>query len=301
MLSIDDELLAPFRALHRGSRKPGVRQAVLDAVATERPLENPVDGRLLLAGDWHGNGVVAQRAVGSEADGLSHVLQLGDFGVWRGDGGEGYLDVISTVLLEHDRYLLVVDGNHEDFPILQCYPLREGLRVLRPHLYHLPRGFRWQWRDADGRNYTWLAVGGAASVDAAQRAAGRDWWPDEEELSDDDADRIAGQGRADVVVCHDRPEAAAWALHDPPGLWHTRAPAIWDRFDLRRSDLHSARLQGVIDAVQPGHVWHGHLHQRTDAVIEESAWGPYRIHGMADDTAPGGNAVQVGVDGSLVP
>lgn len=302
-MNIDDELLAPFRAIGRGHAAARDFIAARQAVLHERPLADPRGGRLLIAGDWHGNSAWARKALTLASNrGVSTVVQLGDFGFYA--DGEGFLDVLSSTATAFDITLLVVDGNHEEFPFLRRFPVLTdghgaGLRPVRPRLWHLPRGVRWTWRGVDGEKCRWLAVGGAVSVDRQLRTEGYSWWP-EEELTPGEAARIAGGGPADVVVSHDRPEAAAVALGDLPGQWWDRAPRAWARDDLARSDAHSARVQSVVDAVEPRHVWHGHLHRRTDVVVTPSAWGDVcAIHGLAADGMPwSASTALVGVDGA---
>lgn len=303
---IDDDALAPFRAIGRGSTAPHDACALRLAAAAADPLAQPRGDRVLLAGDWHGNTRFAAGVLHAAArQGISTVVQLGDFGFYAGTG-EGYLDLLSAIAVELDLTLLAVDGNHEQFPFLERFPVETegpaaGLRLVRPRLWHLPRGMRWTWRTTGGLPRTWLAVGGAVSVDKQLRTEGHSWWP-EEELTVTEAGRIAQAGTADVVVCHDRPAAAALILGDLPGEWWDRAPRTWAREDLARSDEHSARLQGVIDAVQPQHVWHGHLHQRTEAVVDPAVWdGVCVIHGLAADGVPKSEATAVvGIDGTPV-
>jgi hypothetical protein len=304
-VNVDDELLEPFRAVGGGRARVQHFAALEAAVAEERPLADPRAGRLMLAGDWHGNSVWAGKALSLAArQGVSTVLQLGDFGFSA--NGEGVLDVLSITAAAFDLTLLVVDGNHEDFPLLERFPVltdgpAAGLRPVRPRLWHLPRGTRWTWRGADDREHRWLAVGGAVSVDRQLRTEGYSWWPGEE-LTAAEAERIAGEGTADVLVCHDRPRAAAVALGDRPGLWWDRAPRAWARDDLARSDAHSDRVQSVVDAVQPRHVWHGHLHRRTDVLVDPATWGGIcEIHGVAaDEMSWNESTAMVGCDGALI-
>lgn len=299
-MEIDDELLAPFRAVGRGRATADQHAAVRATMARDEPLASPYNGRVLLAGDWHGN-------TGYGVDVLHHarrqhasvVVQLGDFGF--STDGEGHLDVLSATAQSLDLTLLVVDGNHEDFPLLERFPVLsdgpgKGLRPVRPRLWHLPRGTRWTWVELDGACGRWLAVGGAASVDRALRTEGHSWWS-AEELTEKEAGRIGAGGPVDVVVCHDRPWDAAVALGDRPGEWWSRAPKAWARADLARSDAHAARLQRVVDAVRPKQVWHGHLHQRTDVTLDmpESRCS---VQGLSmDGTSLARSTVVVGVDG----
>jgi len=121
----------------------------------------------------------------------SVILHLGDFGFCVPDPStRKYLHRVEQRLAEHGMRLLFVDGNHEDHARLNALSLdpATGLRRISDHLHHLPRGYRWTWRDQDGADVIWMALGGAVSVDRAWRTAGRSWWPDEV-LSSEDVQR----------------------------------------------------------------------------------------------------------------
>jgi hypothetical protein len=306
-MNSNDDLLEPFRAVGRGETDTGLNRAILASVDAELPLAAPASGSVLLAGDLHGNVVAARQVLyGADMQSVRTVVQLGDFGFWSGEDGETYLDTVSAKLADLDQTLLVIDGNHEDFDLLERFPTvpegpAVGLRPVRPRLWHLPRGTRWQWPNADGSLTKWAAAGGAVSVDRAVRTLGYSFWP-AEELTDDQVDLIAEAGPVDVLLCHDRPAAAALALGDVPGLWWWRTPSFWARDDLRRSDEHAARLQRLIDTVHPTQVWHGHLHQRTEVTIDPAAWGgTCHVHGLADDgVGTPHNIALVGTDGALI-
>ena len=305
MFDVDDDRLDPWRKVGRG--RADLVPLLLADVAAERPLAQPAMDRVLMVGDLHGNAAAVLTVLRRWVPrfGITTVVQVGDFGVWGSAAGEGYLDVLGAALTGHDATLVFADGNHEDFVCLDRFPVvaygpNAGLRPVRPRIWHLPRGTRWRWDAPDGTPRTWLAVGGAASVDASLRTPGESWWP-EEELTQDEADAAALEGPADVVVCHDRPAAAHRALGQEPGAWHERAPKAWARVDLERSDAHAARVQGVVDAVRPSHCWHGHLHERTEVLLDPAAWGgACRVHGLADDAQPGGNVALAGTDGALI-
>lgn len=231
--------------------------------------------RVLVAGDWHGNRHWAVNVIRRVPQLLSGeqrplILHLGDFGIWPGLEGKRYLSAVSTVLAEVGAELWFVDGNHEDFPQLARLArdtTRDGRVPVRPDIYHLPRGHRWQWH---GRS--WLACGGGVSIDRALRAEGRDWWPQEEITADQEAAIITG-GRADVLVSHD---CAAGVVHDFPG-----APASWAP-DLARAQAHRDRLQRIVTAVRPAHLMHGHLHRAYQRSCD-FGYGPVQVTGLAAD------------------
>ncbi|MDR2988438.1 MAG: metallophosphoesterase, partial [Nocardiopsaceae bacterium] len=75
-------------------------------------------GRILVAGDWHGNRLWAVNVIRRIPQLLNGeepriILHLGDFGIWPDDEGRRYLTTVSSVLAEQDAELWFVDGNHE--------------------------------------------------------------------------------------------------------------------------------------------------------------------------------------------
>jgi hypothetical protein len=237
---------------------------------------NPPPGQVLVAGDWHGNrewalSVVKRVPQLLAAEQRRLILHLGDFGIWPGVEGRRYLDSLSAVLDLVDAQLWFIDGNHEDFPQLaeMTSGAAPGERVaVRPNIYHLPRGHRWQWY---GRS--WLACGGGVSLDKAGRTEGVDWWPQEEITSEQEAAMISG-GHADVMVCHDCPSGVAHTFPQPPSWWAAA--------DLARSNAHQERLQRIMDAVRPAQLMHGHLHRAYQRSCE-FGYGPVQVTGLAAD------------------
>jgi hypothetical protein len=144
-----------------------------------------------------------------------------------------------------------------------------GARIpVRQHIYHLPRGHRWDWH---GRR--WLACGGGVSLDKAVRRYGHDWWPQEEITGEQEA-AIIGGGTADVMMCHDCPAAVPHAFPAPPSEW---SPA-----DLARNHAHRIRLQQIVKAVRPAHLMHGHLHRAYQRTCD-FGYRPVRVTGLGTD------------------
>ena len=231
---------------------PSIVEQGAAALAADAELDPLAEPELLtIHGDWHGRDGHAKRALreAAKADCRTHV-QVGDFGVWSGRNGQLYLDVIEHYLAETQSILIVVDGNHEDYETLLQYPVspRHGLRCIRPRLYHAPRGTRWNWG-----GLTWLALGGATSIDKANRTPFVDWWP-QEEITWADAERAADGGIADVMLTHDCP--AGVSIPNLPD------PRQWDPVDLHRAYAHRMLLRQVVDVVRPTHLFHGHFHSR---------------------------------------
>src|SRR5215469_15984888 len=77
-------------------------------------------GRILVAGDWHGNldwALYVVRRVPQLLAGepTRLILHLGDFGIWPGASGVRYLRALGAALGQAQVQLGFIDGNHEDF------------------------------------------------------------------------------------------------------------------------------------------------------------------------------------------
>ncbi len=232
--------------------------------------------RIVVAGDWHGDeewaiSVIRRvpRLLAAESQRI--VLHLGDFGIWPDLHGKAYLDRVSGALAEAEAELWFVDGNHEDFAQLGKLdenPGPDGRVMVAPRIMHLPRGYRWNWH-----GLTWLACGGAVSLDRAVRTEGVDWWPEEEITTGQEA-AISRGGHADVMVCHDCPSGVAHTFAHPPPEWAAE--------DLARNDAHRRRLQRIVDAVMPSYLMHGHLHRAYQRTCD-FGYGPVKVAGLDAD------------------
>ncbi len=227
-------------------------------------------GKVAIAGDWHGNTAWACAQVEKIAECLADepnkvIIHLGDFGFYPGKWGESYWLTLTEYLEKHNITLWALDGNHENHTWLRNSVAKnsreEGTDVpgflpnaclypLTTHIAWLSRGYRWKWHSK-----TWLALGGAASVDKSWRlsktngAEGINWWP-EEEISLDDRARALEGGHADVMVTHEAPSFAKYNL--PSHLFKAE--------DIDTANRHRERLSQIVDIIKPSHLFHGHLH-----------------------------------------
>lgn len=249
--------------------------------------------RVLVAGDWHGNTRWALKVITRARELLADqepkiILHCGDFGIWPGPGGFDYLSQVCAALDQAGMALWFVDGNHENHDRLDAeyadakflvneglpVPLSSGHSASPPDnlVLWLWRGCRWTWH---GR--TWMACGGGVSLDRVIRSEGRSWWP-QEEISDVQEARIIAGGRADVMLSHDRPSGVVHSFPD--------SPAWWDQHDIDRNERHVARMQRIVDTVQPAHLIHGHLHRAYSRACE-FGYGPVQVTGLAADGMDG--------------
>ena len=247
------------------------------------PLEQPTG--ITLAGDWHGKVGAAKFALREAAKaGSSVVVHTGDFGIWPDGNGRVFLDHVESLLGKHQLTLIFVDGNHEDFDQLDNYPISQQheLRCVRPRLYHAPRGARWNWS-----GLTWLALGGATSLDRPGRIPGQTWWPGEE-VTWAEAQTALDGGPADVMVTHDCPFGV-----DIPNL----PPAsVWLDSELRRANQHRQVMAEVVRGVRPTHLFHGHFHSRYTAELDLGGGLSCEVTGLDRDGTQGRNIVHVNPD-----
>lgn len=158
-----------------------------------------------------------QRSSGLAIQPGDYVIICGDFGIpWIGleDKTDRYL---LKWLSQLPFTVLFVDGNHENFDLLDRYPVKEwhGGRVheLLPNLFHLMRGEVFQ---VEGK--TFFTFGGARSTDKALRTPHVSWWP-QEELSAADFDNAvenltAHDFSVDYVITHTAPKRFLLEMQD---------------------------------------------------------------------------------------
>ena len=133
-----------------------------------------------------------------------YIIVCGDMGCcW--DGGE-YDKATQEYLSTLPAEFLFIDGNHENFDILDNLPVeaRYGglVHKVTDNVYHLMRG---EIFEIEGK--TILAFGGAASIDKGARIEGYSWWKQEAITMDDlvnaiDNYAIKGLYKVDVVLTH---------------------------------------------------------------------------------------------------
>lgn len=241
--------------------------------------------RVLLVGDLHANTGAALELLDHAAQiGADLLLQVGDYGWWpRAPSGQKFIRKVEKRLALRGLDLWWIDGNHEDFDRLAAHPVdADGRRQLSNHVWHLPRGYRWSWEGS-----TWVAVGGAVSMDKHFRTEGMTWFA-AEELTDDQADQIIADGPVDIVVAHDAPLGVSFLrqeLRQDLPAWRRDELTPWPIGAMMRSDEHQRRVRRVVDAVGARRVFHGHHHVRYSDTLQ-AAHGQVGVEGLGMDLDP---------------
>lgn len=208
---------------------------------------------IFITGDTHGQtdfakliGFVRERSDLTKDD---YVIIAGDFGaVWD----EATLEKDLKPYRDLPFTVLFVDGNHENFDLLNAFPVEEwhGGKVhkVKPDIIHLMRG---QVFEIEGK--TFFTFGGATSIDKAYRLAyGYGWWEQERPTYAEYDEGIANLkrygNRVDYIVTHSCGERA---LMYPP--LRTRSSKMQSFFENRL-------LSGFEDGVEYTHWYFGHYH-----------------------------------------
>lgn len=215
-------------------------------------------------GDCHGNFQRFGRKYFPEQTGMSrndYVIICGDFGgLWDGSAQENHwLDWLN----DKPWTTLWVDGNHENYTMLNALPVEEwhGGKVhrVRPNILHLMRG---QLYEIEG--HTFFTMGGARSHDIEDgilnpaapdfwerrrllnlhgrkryRILGLSWWP--EEMPSDEEYIVALEmleragWQVDYIITHCAPTSIALSMSR-----HNEADALSDFLELvnKRMDYH---------------------------------------------------------------
>lgn len=263
------------------------------------------------AGDWHGNINAVNRALKIFASNdVSTVAQVGDYGFAGHEAGTLYNDLVQKIAESLDITVYVTPGNHEDYDYLAF--LRDWDATwghVRDNIYVAPRGLRWEW---GGRSF--VSLGGAASVDRAWRLGAeraqpgmstrRLWWP-EEAVTDEDVQKVARGGFAEIMITHEAPIIPEIRMRIK-GNSHGFAEE-----DIAYSDQIAAKVHRAAHSVMPTILFHGHHHFAHDStklwashdtgyMSTRDIVGTSRIIGLNLESEPGALAILDTDDMSVV-
>ena len=223
-----------------------------------------------LIGDLEGDrdwAVSRLRELGERSD-VEVVYQLGDLRFGMGAHPEEYLEAIESVCAELDLRLVGINGNHEHWARLDelwSEPRwQDGDGGLLPlevsdHVTLVPRGHRWE---LGGRSF--VALGGAPSVNRDLLTEGVDWWPTEV-IEEAHVEQTIAGGHADIMLTHDSP--------GPPYCTAPVAEVIrgnpwgWPETILAYAQDGIDKVTRAVVGVAPRLLVHGHFHVAGEAVV----------------------------------
>ncbi len=207
---------------------------------------------IYVTGDTHGDHDFAKLAIFAENHaGLTkndYVIIAGDFGgIWK----EELMEQTLTPYENLPFTVLFVDGNHENFDIINSFPVIEwcGGKVhkIKPNIIHLMRG---QVFTIEGK--TMFTFGGATSIDKGFRRENISWWeaemPNRAEIEEGLANLEKYNNCVDYIITHACDEAA---LYHPPLRSSSKA---------MRTYPENRVLSIFNDRVEYKHWYFGHYH-----------------------------------------
>lgn len=224
---------------------------------------------LLVAGDTHQNPYqiiyLFEQAL---AQNVSAIFQVGDFGFFENESPD-FLDFVGELATDNDMPFYWIDGNHENHTLLRelyadAPKTPEGFWIIRPGLFYVPRGTRWEWS-----GIKMMGFGGAASIDKnrrlkIEREGGKredgtrgpatgprtQWWPEEQPTEEDLAVALQDSTPLDILFTHDKPSGANTPHKDIDFL---KPP--------------QEKIQTLIRKLKPKLLIHGHLHYRYSDLV----------------------------------
>lgn len=166
---------------------------------------------IYITGDTHGDidlKYVVQYFKDKHVTRQDYLIILGDAGiVWSEK--DCYISEYDNLGLT----ILFIDGNHENFDLLNTYPVVEyhGARChqLNDNIYHILRG---EIINLNGLSF--FCMGGATSIDKALRREHISWWNDEN-INKKDIDNGLSKlekvnNKVDYVLTHTAPTSIVW-------------------------------------------------------------------------------------------
>lgn len=130
------------------------------------------------------------------------LIILGDAGiVWSRETLDDYIRKFNFLGIT----VIYIDGNHENFHLLECFPIVERfgakMHYLDNNVYHVLRGEIMTINDLK-----FLCIGGAISIDKKYRKLGLSYWPEEEIMDEDINNAISNlkkvNFKVDYVLTH---------------------------------------------------------------------------------------------------
>lgn len=214
---------------------------------------------LYVTGDMHGEEgrfLYKDSEIDRNLDKGDSLFVCGDFG-YIFDGTYRERKFLKFLAENKPYRILWVDGNHENFEMINKYPVEEwnggmvhivGRDAMgEPKVIHLMRG---QVFEVEGKKI--FTFGGGYSIDKTRRTEGVSWFPDEmpkdEEMQEAISNLKKHGNKIDYIISHAAPE-------DTMNLFYPYHP--------KEKPLNNF-LEWIRESVEYEHWWFGHLHLDED-------------------------------------
>lgn len=199
---------------------------------------------IFITGDTHGD-IDYKKLINLKKEKLSYddyLIICGDAGIcWSFKTIQSFLDLYNDI----GCTILFVDGNHENFDMLEEMPLVECkgalMHQIDTHIFHIVRG---EIMTLEGK--TFLCLGGAHSIDKMYRTPHLSWWP-QEEINNHNIDNAISNlekvgNKVDYVITH-----------------CCDSKTVLNEFGFRR-DICTDQLMFIDKVVDYKHWFFGHYH-----------------------------------------
>lgn len=234
--------------------------------------------RIMVVGDTHGDkDAIEYKAKFAQALGVTHMLIVGDFGLWVGFEGVKFLDDVNEIARKYNIHVFALPGNHENHDLWTHLlniglPTSSGFTYVRDRLLLSPKVHNWKW----GKKRFFIC-GGAVSIDKQWRIPGKSWWDNEEFTHEDlrSVERYKGPP-IDFLFTHDCSDYTQFKNRIKPDF---------------ESQQNRQRIDRAIKVLRPAFHFHGHMHDRYE-------WVNTRSHGQkvtafgTDDSEWNGHATK---------
>jgi predicted phosphodiesterase len=205
---------------------------------------------ILLLGDIHGDFTILQDAIRkAEQVGAAAVVQVGDFGLFRGNGA---YDGFHRVTKDAKVPVYFIEGNHDD--CLRWVQHNEVHRIWNDReLYYIPRG---TVMELDGR--TMAFMGGAASIDKDYRLRYGMHWDENELLTQEQIDTLlknAEGKKIDMFITHCPPDSVITEHFDNSAKIMFGVGPDW-------TDPTQAQIEDMWHKLGTPLIFSGHMHKR---------------------------------------
>lgn len=229
---------------------------------------------LFITGDKHGEIGIRDLALANFAEGrylekTDYVVVLGDFGLlWSNppsDEEKYWLRWLSS----RNWTTLFVDGNHENFDVVDSLPETDFLGgkagFVADNIFHLKRG---EIYDIEGKKC--FAFGGASSPDKERRKEGVSWWkremPSLEEMNKGLDNLEKHNFKIDYIFTHSAPTRVLHLLKDQ---------YVFDNMENKPVDFLNEYFDYIAAVADFDKWFFGHYHLDTPEIIAPHSKGVF--------------------------